>query len=216
MPGYYYASLSVQTERQRHIAIMSAVDGILSTYACGGGGPCAVTIMQSGGFPSYGNGVIAPGSGPLGTSSGSSDPLLIAGAQATLIGWANSPQPSNAGNNVTINGAATTGINETMIQAPLDVNYSGSLNLPPQFLNGQLVDVEGNTVQTPAPGIYSLTTGSMTFEFVIPDATHLQSGNLTMTEPANITSIASPGGFPLTMAASRPCSTTGRRGPGIA
>jgi hypothetical protein len=84
-----------------------------------------------------------------------------------------------------------------MIQAPLDVNYSGSLNLPPQLLNGQLVDVEGNTVQSPAPGIYSLTTGSMTFEFVVPNAGHLQSGSLTMTEPANVTSIASPGGAPV-------------------
>jgi len=196
MPGYYYNGSSIQTERQRHIAIMSAVDGISSTYACGGGGPCAVTIVKTGSFFGYGTGVIASGVGPLGPSSGS-DPLLMAGAPATLIGWASSPEASNAGNDITVDGASTTGITETMIQAPLDVNYSGSLNLPPQLLNGQLVDVEGNTVQTPAPGIYSLTTGSMTFEFVVPNAGHLQSGSLTMTEPANITSIASPGGAPV-------------------
>lgn len=81
-----------------------------------------------------------------------------------------------------------------MIQAPLDVQYSGTLNLPSSLLNGQVVDVEGSNVQSPAPGYYALTKGRVTFEFVLPDAAHLQSGNLILTEPNNVTQVANQGG----------------------
>ena len=198
MPGYYFDSSQIHTEQQRHIAIMSALDGVYGGYTCGGGGPCAVTIVKRGMILGPAGGVAVLSGGPISASTGGSDPLLIAGAPATLIGWTSSQQQvSNANNDVTINGANTTGIDETLIQAPLDVNFSGTLNLPPTLLNGQMVDVEGSNVQTPAPGIYSLTTGSVTFEFIVPDAGHLQSGSLTITEPANVTQLASPGGSPV-------------------
>jgi hypothetical protein len=197
MPGYYFDSSQIHTEQQRHIAIMAALDGIYNGYSCGGGGPCAVTIVKRGTILSPGGGGVFFSGGPVSSSSGISDPLLIGGAPATLIGWTNLRQASNASNDVTINGADSSGINETMIQAPLHVDFSGTLNLPSALLNGQVVDVEGNNVQSLAPGIYSLSGGNMTFEFVLPDAGHIQSGNLTVTEPANVTQVANPGGSPV-------------------
>lgn len=182
-----FDSSQIHTEQQRHIAILSALDGIYGGYACGGGGPCPLSIVKRGMALAPGGSYVYYG-GPLGQSSNSGDPLLIAGAPATLIGWAN-PQ-----GDVTINGSSTTGVDETLIQAPLDVNYSGTLNLPPGLLNGQVIDVEGSNVQSPAPGYYTLTQGSVTFEFVLPDATHLRSGNLILTEPANVTQVANQSG----------------------
>jgi hypothetical protein len=197
MPGYYFDSSQIHTERQRHIAIMAALDGSFNGYSCGGGGPCAVTILKKGMILAPGGGGVFFSGSPVSPPSGTNDPLLIAGAPATLIGWANLQQVSKANNGITINGANTSGINETMIQAPLHVNFSGTLNLPPTLLNGQVVDVEGSNVQSLAPGIYSLTGGNITFEFVLPNAGHIKSGNLTMTEPANITQVANPGGSPV-------------------
>ena len=197
MPGYYFDNSQIHSERQRHIAIMAALDGIYNGYSCGGGGPCAVTIVKRGTILAPGGGGVFFSGSPVSSPSGINDPLLIAGAPATLIGWTNLQQASNANNNVTINGANTAGIDETMIQAPLHANFSGTLNLPPTLLNGQVVDVEGSNVQSPAPGIYSLTGGSITFEFVLPDSRHIQSGNLTITEPANVTQVANPGGSPV-------------------
>jgi hypothetical protein len=197
MPGYYFDSSQIHTERQRHIAIMAALDGIYNGYSCGGGGPCAVTIVKRGMILSPGGGGVYFSGGPVSSPSGTNDPLLIAGAPATLIGWTNLQQASNANNDITINGVNTSGIDETMVQAPLHVNFSGTLNLPSTLLNGQVVDVEGSNVQSPAPGIYSLSGGSITFEFVLPDARHIKSGNLTMTEPANVTQVANPGASPV-------------------
>ena len=186
--GSNFDSSQIHTEQQRHIAILSALDGIYGGYACGGGVPCPLSVVKRGMVLAPGGSYTVYYSGPLGQSSNSSDPLLIAGAPATLIGWAN-PR-----DDVTINGSNTTGVDETLIQAPLNVNYSGTLTLPPNLLNGQVVDVEGNTVQSPAPGYYTLATGSVTFEFVLPDATHLRSGNLILMEPANVTQVANQSG----------------------
>ena len=197
MPGYYFDSSQIHTERQRHIAIMAALDGIYNGYSCAGGGPCAMTVVKRGMILAPGGGGVYFSGNPFSSPSATTDPLLIAGVPATLIGWANPQQASNINNDITINGASTSGIDETMIQAPLHVNFSGMLNLPPTLLNGEVVDVEGNNVQSLAPGIYSLSAGNMTFEFVLPDAGHIQSGNLTMTEPANVTQVANPGGAPV-------------------
>lgn len=194
MPNDYIDSSQIHTERQRHIAIMSALDGIYGSYYCGGGGPCPVSIIKRGIVIGPGGGVAVFSGGPIPPSGSSSDPLLIAGAPATLIGWTNSQQASNANSDVTINGTGTSGVNETMIQAPLDVQYSGTLNLPSSLLNAQVIDVEGNNVQSPVPGYYTLTKGSVTFEFVLPDAVHLQSANLILTEPNNVTQVANQGG----------------------
>ncbi len=199
MPYGYVGNSQLQTEKQRHIAILSALDGIYTGYYCGGGSPCPVTIYKRGVIIGPGGGTFIYSGGPI-SSVSNGDPLLIAGAPATLIGWTNSQPPGlNNNSDITVNGASTSGVNETMIQAPLDVQYSGTLNLPSSLLNGQIVDVEGSNVQSPVPGFYTLTQGTVTFEFILPDAAHLQSENLILTEPNNVTQVANPtGSGPLT------------------
>jgi len=115
--------------------------------------------------------------------SNDNDPLLVPGATATLIGWAAKPLDST--NNVMVNGISPMGLHETLVRAPLTVNLSGTLNLPPYFIAGHLIDVEGNNVQAQFPGIYAMTTGSMTFEFAIPNLANLLVTGFTITEPTN-------------------------------
>ena len=120
----------------------------------------------------------------MGTTNGS-DPLLVAGSPATLIGWADpSSQSTNTTNNVTVNGTSPSGLQETLVQAPLNVIFSGTLNLPPDFITGQIINVQGNSVQIQPTGAYTLTTGNLTFEFTVP--TKLQVSNLTISEPSNL------------------------------
>jgi hypothetical protein len=84
-----------------------------------------------------------------------------------------------------INGINPTGLHETLIQAPLAVSLSGTLNLPPYFITGNLIDVEGNSAQAQFPGAYNMTTGSMIFEFSIPDLANLVLSGFTINEPPN-------------------------------
>src|SRR5207248_5971156 len=129
-------------------------------------------------------GVFFNGGPALGTTN-SSDPLLVAGSAATLIGWADpSSQSTNTINNVTVNGTSPSGLQETLVQAPLNVIFSGTLNLPPDFITGQIINVQGNSVQIQPTGAYTLTTGNLTFEFTVP--TKLQVSNLTISEPSNL------------------------------
>jgi hypothetical protein len=193
------------TEQQRHLTILMALDGqeyfgnpgigpikpilpilpvpinsALGTsniFVTGGGITISSLVSSSGSLPS----VSFSGVGPYLPMTGDNDPLLVPGSAATLIGWAEKPFM----NGVTINGISPTGLHETLVQAPLTVNLSGILNLPPYFISGHLIDVEGNNVQAQFPGIYAMTTGSMTFEFAIPSQPDLQVSGLTITEPPN-------------------------------
>jgi hypothetical protein len=68
------------------------------------------------------------------------------------------------------------GFHETLIQAPLAVNLAGSLNLPPDFIASRVVGVAANNAQVHLPGVYTMSTGSMTFEFAIPASAAHPSG----------------------------------------
>src|SRR6266705_1875537 len=112
------------------------------------------------------------------------DPLLVSGSPATLIGWAENSQDLT--NNVTINDMNPAGFHETLIQAPLSINLSGSLNLPPNFIAGQLIDVASTNAQIRFPGDYTISSGSMTFEYVVPASTNTHVNCLTISEPPDI------------------------------
>lgn len=176
-----------QNETQRHLAILSALSGNTGgiIYAGCGGGPCTVSaplmIAKTGRFFFSGGG---PGMAVSGT-----DPLLLNGAQATLIGWANRHDSTQ---NVTINGSTPTGLQETLIQAPLNLQLSGALNLPPSFIPGQIVDVQGTNVQNQYGGAYTMTTGSITFEFTVPAGNTLHLNSLTISEPSNLGQVSGP------------------------
>lgn len=122
------------------------------------------------------------------------DPLLSASAPATLIGWANDTNPSG----VTINGSAPAGVQETLIQAPLNVNFSGGVHLPSSLIRGQLINAEGSNTQFVGPGIYTMSTGSITFEFTLPTIANLRVSGLTMTEAANLPQMVSSSSGPVT------------------
>ena len=194
-----------RSERQRHLAILFALDGegfyVSSSPTCIGQCnppvsilpvPLGINSQPIGSSSAYNNNtnVITTPSWPY-TSTRDSDPLLVPGSPVTFIGWAQSPLDST--DNVTVNDINPAGLHETLIQAPLNVNLAGSLDLPPNYIAGRLVDIEGNSAQIQFPGVYTISTGSMTFEFNVPDIANLQVNGLTLTEPPNINLFAQVG-----------------------
>ncbi len=159
--GQYSSGSQPQNEFQRHMAILSAFSVVISVN---GGGPA--TPVNSG------------------------DPLLISGAPATIIGWAD--QSTDSMHDLAVNGTTSSGLRETLVQAPLPIDYAGTVNLPAGFLSGQIIDIQNtnNTVQEQSPGLYAMTTGSMTFEFAIPNSPALHPGTLTISEPSNLMQVA--------------------------
>jgi len=123
------------------------------------------------------------------------DPLLIPNADATLIAWTD-PRPETMGN-VTINGNAPTGTQEALVLAPLDINYAGSIPSGTITSGGQLVDVQqknNTTIQTQMADVYVMSTGSMTFEFGLPNIPNLHTNQISIEEPQNLTQVVSNAG----------------------
>ncbi len=174
VPYFPYAHGSQpQNDFQRHLAILSALSGEGYSYPnCGG--PCSTHAIISEHLITT-----PPSFGPKGIPLDGSDPLLVAGAPATLIGWAD--QPVAATNGVTINGASAGGTHEELIQVPLNIDFSGTI--PPGFISGQVIDAQGNEVQIISPDVYSMNTGSLTFEFTLPALDNLQNNTMTISEP---------------------------------
>jgi hypothetical protein len=148
-----YSGTTPQNELQRHMEILAALSG--------------ETGMN-------GN--------PVQGSVDGSDPLLVAGSPATLIGWADKP----VGKDVIVNGITPTGLQETLLQSPLNMTFSGTLLLPANFIRGQLIDVQGTNAQYQYGGTYTMSTGSMTFEFPVHFGTNQKVSSLRFTEPANL------------------------------
>jgi hypothetical protein len=88
------------------------------------------------------------------------------------------------------------GFHETLIQAPLSINLSGALNLPPNFISGQLIDIASNNAQVRFPGVYTISTGSMTFEYLLPQSSNTLVKSLTISEPPDISVLAQVGPVP--------------------
>jgi hypothetical protein len=176
VPYFPYSSGShPQDDFQRHLAILAALSGEgFSSGPCSG--PCSTQAIVSKHV------IITPPVGvPAVNPIDGSDPLLIAGAPATLIGWAD--QPVAATNDVTINGANPGGSHDNLIQMPLNVDFSGSLNLPPGLISAQVINAQGDEVQAILPNVYTMNTGSITFEFTLPGAGILQTNSMTISEP---------------------------------
>ncbi len=87
-------------------------------------------------------------------------------------------------NNVTVNGTNSGGTFEDFVQVPINVDLSPSSSLPPGLINGQVINAQGNEVQTTSPGVYTINMGSITFEFSLPGAVNSQVNNLTINIPA--------------------------------
>ncbi|MGZ3608547.1 MAG: hypothetical protein ACXVDN_09895 [Ktedonobacteraceae bacterium] len=160
---------------QLHLAILSALSGEGMNYIpCGG--PCSSNAIAGK------HSIIAPLSGrsKLIPFDGN-DPLLLTGSQATLIGWANNRIDTTS--NVTVNGASASGTFEDFIQAPLNIDLSQSSSIPPGLVYGQVINAQGNEEQMISPGIYTINTGSITFEFALPTGGISQVNNLRISLP---------------------------------
>jgi hypothetical protein len=107
--------------------------------------------------------------------------LLVKGAQATLVGW--SDNRVDTSNDVTVNGSSPSSTYEHFVHVPLNLNLSTSSSIPPGFIIGQVINAQGNEVQTTSPGVYTINTGSITFEFSLPGDENLQVNNLTISAP---------------------------------
>lgn len=180
-----------QTELQRHMAMLSALSGEAG-YDCGGGVCTQYSVVTSGGM------VINNGSYGLSMYSqllNGSDPLMLPNAPATLIGWADNPS-NDVANAVTINDTYTSKSQEMLFQAPLDVSFSGSVSLPPAAVTSQLVDVQaqGTGVQALFPGVYALSSGSMTFEFTLPTISNSHIGNLLVSTSSSLPQVGNTAG----------------------
>jgi hypothetical protein len=202
--GLSFNASQLRSERQRHLAMLATLSGEYVGTSCSPGSPCiqpvplvpGASVSMKGisvasGFRSS-NFVIRGSRMSILFNGGSPvppdrrDPLMLPGAPATLIGWVDSP--AGLDNTITINGSQSPGVQEMLVQAPLDVDFANSGNLASIFVNSQLTDVQsqGNAIQEQFPGIYTMTTGSMTFEFTLPSTASFTAAAATISEPANL------------------------------
>jgi Protein of unknown function (DUF1355). len=130
---------------------------------------------------------------------GNHDPLLLPGAPVTLFGWIKDPHAltalNQAGSDITINGNVAQGTHELLVQAPLDVSYHGPAHIVPGLFSTDVVHLQQDqlaNIQEPAQGIYTMTTGALTFEYSLPGAPQLQRGQLNFTTPTNAVNSKAP------------------------
>lgn len=165
-----------RSDFQRHLAILSALSGVGSVYGpCGA--PCITHDIVNKGA------IITPPPGtPLTISlPGDYDPLLLNSAPATLIGWADAPL--DAINDITINGSTPHGFHDNLVQTPLSIDFAATSNVPSGVITGYVIDEQGSDAEDTAPDTYSMSTGSVTFEFAVPNIKQTSIGSLTLTEP---------------------------------
>jgi len=207
-PAYDAMPAQPQTAWQRHLAILYALDGEglfnfspACTGLCNGSANPLEALLSGVNSSSFSNESTYSNSAGITATPGwqftatrNIDPLLVSGSPVTLIGWAENSQALTT--NVTINDMNPAGFHETLIQAPLSINLSGSLNLPPNFISGHLIDVASNNAQIRLPGEYTISTGSMTFEYLIPQSSNTHIGGLTISEPPDINVLAQVGSVP--------------------
>ncbi len=173
----YTNTSQLQDEPHRHAAMLEALSGGCDSTTS----PCYRSSTTQ----------IVPANGGMTrrliyANTSTRDPLLAAGAPATLIGWTQTL--ADPASNVTINGQALNGTRETLIQAPLNINYSGTVHIPASFVGSQISDIQqeqAGNVQESSPGTYTITVGDMTFEYTLPSTPRLQKSALTFRASSN-------------------------------
>ncbi|QBD81644.1 hypothetical protein EPA93_39015 [Ktedonosporobacter rubrisoli] len=183
LPANYYPYTDgnqPRTEAQRHVALLSALNGAgFSFYPCNGS--CTTNAILN-----LNKSLIItprPGAPNVGLENGN-DPLLLNGSPATLLGWAD--QPLDEVNNVTINGGNPRGFHENLIQMPLNIDITSTQHIPPDLISGRVVDVQGtqgNNVEMIQPGIYTMITGDLNFEFDLSNVIGPALHGLSITVP---------------------------------
>jgi hypothetical protein len=165
-----------QTDFQRHMALLAALNGNGSSLPpCGG--PCrgnAIVNMSKQNITS-----LRPGLPSIPWSS-TDDPLLLDGTPATLIGW--SDQPLDNMQTATVNGTVPTGFHESFVQMPLNIALDVAPKLPSDLIQGQVTASTGFNNEMVLPGVYMMEQGSMNFEFDLSalDTSHIKGFTISV------------------------------------
>jgi hypothetical protein len=168
----YIHNSQPQTDLQRHVAQLSALEGTgVNFQPCQG--PC-----QTYGVSNKDIMYITGGRVPN-PSMNTYEPLLLNNTPATLIGWAD----QSLANNVTINGWQPIGRQDSFFQMPVNLNFANATSIPPNVLQGQVVDMESYDAALTLSGIYTMSDGNITFALTLPDITHPLTRGLTINEP---------------------------------
>jgi len=69
------------------------------------------------------------------------------------------------------------------VQTPLSIDFAATSNVPSGVITGYVIDEQGSDAEDTAPDTYSMSTGSVTFEFALPNIKQTSIGSLTLTEP---------------------------------
>lgn len=175
--GGYYSSYNTSNNQSkdaphRHVLMLEALSG----------GYCDNNNCYHQNLQIVNNSGIVTKRFVVGNNVSDRDPLLLSGAPATIIGWANDSSAING--NITVNGQTPNGSQETMVQAPLNVNFTGTIQLPSGVINSQIVHIQQSSpgnIQEPALGTYTIGTGNITLEYTVPNLSSLENGSLTFT-----------------------------------
>ncbi len=165
-----------QTDFQRHMALLAALNGNGSSLPpCGG--PCrgnAIVNMSKQNITS-----LRPGLPSIPWSS-TDDPLLLDGTPATLIGW--SDQPLDNMQTATVNGTVPSGFHESFVQMPLNIALDVAPKLPSDLIQGQVTASTGFNNEMVLPGVYMMEQGSMNFEFDLSalDTSHIKGFTISV------------------------------------
>ena len=163
LPIPYFPYLQKQrpeTSEQYHLAILSALTGTGFHYD-----PCqdlclTHTIVKRGVIYSTGGQVPNP------NLKMDYDPLLIPGAQATLIGWVD---PHGSGLVPGTTEQATSSEQQMQfLQMPLKLDFSEQASISPNLVTGNMTTIQSYDVQALLPGIYGIYRGSVTFDLPVP------------------------------------------------
>ncbi len=170
-----------RSEFQRHIAQLSILSGAGFSFL-----PCAGSCITHA-IVNVNKGTIVPShtSTPKTQLANGVDPLLINGAPATLLGWA--AQSLDGAGAITVNGNVPRGTHDTLLQEPIALNLTPPFNVPANLLNGQVVGAQGSGLEMVSSDLYTMSTGSMNFEFTLPNSLNTTINTLTMTMPNLLT-----------------------------
>ncbi|GER86006.1 hypothetical protein KDW_01680 [Dictyobacter vulcani] len=181
----YQQKKQPQTDQQHHLALLSVLSGIGNSYsACEGS--CLTHAITS-----KSTIYVTGGQIPDPNLKNDYDPLLIPGAPATLIAWADNPL--NGLQAPAVNQLTTQGQHTSFLQMPLSVDYAGSITVPQDSITGSIIEITSFDAGAILPGVYTLSTGNVTFEMPLPQIKKLDLASFTVTIPDLLKRPAGPG-----------------------
>jgi hypothetical protein len=171
----YTNNKQTQSDFERHMALLSALNGAgMSVIPCSGACNRNALVQQN---------TITLASAPVNDNNANTsyDSLLLPGTTATLIGWTD--QQIDGTDTMTINGAHPGGKHEGFIQMPISLSMDSLADIPVGFITGNTVDLQDSQAQFLLPGIYSLSSASLLFEFTASGATKAEHANIDIKIP---------------------------------